>query len=70
MRGNYIDVYYHIVGPTKNRDPYISELIESKLFSYLSTLCNTMGVDVFAMNGMPDHVHLACSVPPTYPLAR
>jgi REP element-mobilizing transposase RayT len=53
MRGNYIDVYYHIVWPTKNREPYISELIERRLFSYLSILCSSMGVDIFAMNEMP-----------------
>ena len=70
MRGSYIDVYYHVVWPTKNREPYISELIERSLFSYLSILCSSVRVDVFATNGMPDHVHLACSVPPSLSMSQ
>ena len=70
MSDNYIDVYYHIVWPTKNRVPYINVEMEPVLYSYLSTLCSSMGICVFAINGMPDHLHLVSSVPPTLSLSK
>ena len=63
MAERYEELYYHFVWATKDRAPYIDGALAETLYSYLNLLCREMEVEVVAMNGMPDHIHLACSIP-------
>ena len=65
VAGKYIELYYHLVWATKNREPLISVDLEAKLYDHLRRSCVDMKVFLYALNGMPDHVHVVCSVPPT-----
>ena len=69
MAGNYLQLYYHFVWATKGRNELITPEIEGSLYDYISTLCRGMHVRILAMNGMPDHLHIACCVPPTLALS-
>ena len=70
MSDNYIELYYHIVWPTKNREPYITPDVEPRLINYLATLSRSMGISMLAMNGMPDHLHVVCCIPPTLSVSQ
>ena len=65
----YAELYYHFVWATKNRWEIISAEVEPHLYGYIRHKCEELGVVVYALNGMPDHLHLACSVPPKLALA-
>ena len=36
---------------------------QAALLGYLRPKCQALGVLVYAVNGMPDHLHLACTLP-------
>ena len=39
--------------------------IERNVYRYLEAVCREAGCEVFAINGMPDHVHVLVSLPAT-----
>jgi len=61
--------YYHIVWATKERLPLLDEQVESALYSYLDLKVRELEVQVYAMNGERDHVHLVVSIPPKHSVA-
>ena len=70
MSDNYTELYYHIVWRTRLSEQFISPDLEPALYNYLVTLCRRLNVEVLALNGMPDHVHLVCKIPPTVSLSQ
>jgi REP element-mobilizing transposase RayT len=64
MPNTYWEAYYHFVWSTHERAPAITEELEPHLFRYIRHKCRELGAVVHALNGMPDHIHLAASVPP------
>ena len=63
MSETYTELYYHFIWSTKDRLPLITEEVENHLFPYLRHKCEELRVIVHALNGMPNHLHLACSLP-------
>lgn len=61
---HYRELYYHFVWATKQRLPLIVPEMETHLYRYVRHKCEELEAVVYAVNGMPDHIHLACSVPP------
>jgi len=55
----------HLVFSTKERKPLISEEIETELHKYLGGLVKELNGKPIKIGGMPDHVHLLASLPPT-----
>lgn len=64
MAQTYTEVYYHFVWATKQREPLITPTMEEPLYHFLRHKCRELCVDVHALNGLADHVHL-CSTLPT-----
>lgn len=62
-------LYYHLVWATKNRAPLITPLVEPRLYGCLRSRAVEMGVNVYAVRGYLNHVHLVVSVPPPLALA-
>jgi putative transposase len=60
---------YHFVWATKERQPLIIAHVESHLHEYIRLKCEELRVYVYAVNGMSDHVHLACSLPTSLSVA-
>ena len=48
----------------------ITSDIEDRLYTYLERKAREIGVTVFALNGMPDHVHLIVSIPPKLSISQ
>ena len=65
----YAEAFHHFVWATKTRQPMIVEALEARLHGYIRKQCETLGVEVHALNGTPDHLHLACSLPPKLSVA-
>ncbi len=58
-------MYVHFVWATWDRLPLVTPDIERNVYRYLETVCREAGCKVFAINGMPDHVHVLVSLPAT-----
>lgn len=69
MPHTYTELYYHFVWATREREPLITREVEPHLYRFLRHKCGELGVFVYALNGMADHVHLVASVPPRIALA-
>ena len=63
MSNVYEEACHHFVWTTKVREPMIVPLIESLLHTHIHQKSSEMRAFVYALNGMPDHVHLVCSIP-------
>jgi putative transposase len=61
---SYWQTFYHIVWSTKRREPLIIPEVESQIYGFIRNKAIGLGGIVFALNGMPDHVHLVASIPP------
>jgi REP element-mobilizing transposase RayT len=65
----YIEFRYHIVWATRRREPHLTDEVETLAYQYIRQRCGELGVFVYALNGMPDHIHLVCSIPPRLSVA-
>ena len=63
-------LYYHLVWGTKNRQPFLTPIVEQNLYPLLVQRAAEMGVFVYAVNGWWDHVHLVTAVPPKLAIAQ
>ena len=61
--GIYQEAFQHFVWATRKREPFITDPVERVLYRYIRHRCTDSRVIVFALNGMPDHVHLVVSLP-------
>ncbi len=66
----YIKLYYHFVWATDKREPFITPDIESPLYRYLSQKTCDQKAHLFAINGMPDHIHMIVALPPSARVAE
>lgn len=62
---SYWRTYYHLVWTTKNREPWITAERIDMLQKSFRVVAKDMGAFTHAIGGMPDHVHVAVSIPPT-----
>ncbi len=63
--GIYTEAFQHFVWATRKREPFITDEMERVLHRYIRQRCKDLHVQVHALNGMPDHVHLAVTLPAT-----
>ena len=62
-------LHYHLVWATKERQPFITPQREANLYRYVRGKVTTLGCVLHAIGGLPDHVHLVVSIPPTLAIA-
>ena len=60
----YWQAYYHLVWATKNREPTIDADRAATIDHALRAAARERGAVVHAVGVMPDHVHVAVSIPP------
>jgi hypothetical protein len=63
--GTYTQIYLHFVIVVKFREALIQPKYQEEVFSFMSGLINSMGHRSYAVNGMPDHVHIFMSFTPS-----
>lgn len=69
MPQSFGSLHCHIVFSTKNRQPYIEDDVQSRLFKYVGGIARNLKCPLIAAGGMPDHVHLLCSMSRTVAVA-
>jgi REP element-mobilizing transposase RayT len=69
MSHTYTHVLIHIVFGTWDRAPIISPRIRDDLFQYMGGIVREARAVPLTINGMPDHVHMLVSLPPTLAIA-
>ena len=65
----YWRAFYHGVWTTKHRQPLITSAYERDLYAVMIEQCQKNGFLLHAINGMPDHVHVVASMPPSVPFS-
>lgn len=61
--------YYHLVWATKHRQELITPEVEPLLFQYLTNKAIEHGMQVYAINGWYDHMHIVGTIPPKLSVA-
>jgi len=61
--------YYHLVWATKDIEPLITPNREAQLVAYLIRKANELGVRIYAVGVMSDHIHLIVAIPPRMAVA-
>ena len=70
MANTYTSLHYHIVFSTKNRESWISQSIEERVWEYLGGIARNNDIVPVKIGGIDDHVHLVVSIPPTLSISR
>jgi REP element-mobilizing transposase RayT len=63
--GIYTEAYHHFVWATRKREYFITPEVERDFYRRIRSSCQKARVQVHALNGMPDHVHLVVTLPAT-----
>lgn len=63
--GTYTQIYLQFVIAVKFREALIQPKNQEEVFPFISGLINSMGHKCYAVNGMPDHVHIFMSFTPS-----
>jgi putative transposase len=65
----YSDLYYHLIWSTKNREPFINEIIENTLHQYIAEIIHAKGGSLIQIGIMPDQLHILLRTGPAIPLS-
>lgn len=66
----YWRVFYHLVWATKTREPLIASEGDKIIWRSFQLTSDDLGLIVHAVGVMPEHVHIALSVPPKIAVAE
>ncbi len=58
----WVKVWLHFVWSTKERYPYLTDEIRSKVFEHIRQNARTKGIHIDFINGYVDHVHCLISL--------
>jgi putative transposase len=64
------ETYYHLVWATKGREPIIDAIGQRVIDRSFRDTCREADVVIRAIGIMPDHVHLALSIPPRWSVSE
>ena len=67
---SYTNLIYHIVFRTYRSEPTIKGENERELYAYIMGTINNLKGKLYRIGGMPDHIHMLVSVPPTMALSE
>jgi len=62
-RKSYVQLFYHFVWGTKNREPMINEGIKALLRKFIQEKANELLTQILECDGTADHVHVLVSSP-------
>jgi putative transposase len=64
MANTYNQIYIHIVFTVKGRQNVIQKGWKEELYMYISGIVKSKEQKLFAIGGMPDHIHILVSISP------
>jgi putative transposase len=66
----YWRLFYHLVWATKNREPLLVDTRTGVLVRSVQAICTEQRIILHAIGPMPDHLHVAVSIPPRIAIAE
>ena len=69
-KGNYCDIWIHLVWATKNREPFIDQSWKLELYKQFQAISADKDYGLNFINGVEDHVHLLINYRPKYALSQ
>ena len=70
MAGRFVCNLIHFVWSTNGRREWIKESWEEQLHAYIGGIARNKSATLIAAGGMPDHLHLLVSLPPTVSISE
>ena len=70
MPHSYVSNLVHYIFGTKERNPFIDQELESRLWPYIGGIARENGMKALAIGGTNDHVHTLLSLPATMSVAK
>lgn len=70
MSQSFYTSYYHCVFSTKERRPFITLELQTRLFPYIGGIARENKMKLLAVGGMPDHIHLLLSLHSTMEISK
>ena len=70
MPNTYSQIYIHVVFAVKGRTNIIHSSWKDELYKYICGIVNNNKQKVYAINGMPDHIHILLSIKPDVSLSN
>ena len=67
---SYTNLLYHIIFSTRHRRPSILIENERRVYRLLFAILKKYGAETLRIGGMPDHIHLFISIPPTFAVSE
>jgi putative transposase len=64
MSSSYTNLLYHIIFSTKDRQPFITDDYQPRLYEYIGGAIRGQGGISLAINGVEDHVHVLAKLRP------
>jgi putative transposase len=65
----YWNLYYHLIWATHEREPLIGRDEQSVIKTILYRKAQELGVTLYGVGNVADHVHVAASIPPSMSVA-
>ena len=70
MANTFTSLHCHIIFSTKNREPWLRQDIEERVWSYLGGIARENGMKAVMIGGIENHVHLLVGIPPTLAVSK
>jgi len=70
MPNTYSQIYIQVVFAVKGRENLIHKNFKDELYKYICGIVNNSNQKVYAINGMPDHIHILLSIKPDVSLSN
>ncbi|HBB86887.1 MAG TPA: IS200/IS605 family transposase [Blastocatellia bacterium] len=65
MANTYSSLHYHVIFSTKNREPWIAQDIEDRIWRFIGGIARNHKMIALQVGGIEDHVHALVTAPPT-----
>lgn len=65
MANTFSNLFYHIVFSTKNRENFINEDIENRVWSYIGGIARKHKLTALQVGGIENHIHALIMAPPS-----
>ena len=70
MANTYTSLHYHLIFSTKNRERWIDQDIEQRIWEYLGGIARQNDMKALQIGGVEDHVHLVVGIPATLAVSK
>ena len=65
MANTYTSLHYHFTFSTKNREPWIAQSIQNRIWAYIGGVARAHKITAIQIGGIDDHIHALVMAPPT-----